>query len=131
VIVADASAIVELLLHSSRSEPIHRHAAHDQPLHVPHLADIEVLHALRRWAITGRLPADQLAARWQTYPMLAIVRHDHGPLLARAWELRGAFSAYDATYVALAEILDAPLITADRRLARAAAGLVDVVPALS
>ena len=57
---------------------------------------------------------------------LRIVRHAHVPLRRRIWELRDRFTAYDASYVSLAEILGATLVTADSALARGADGIVDV-----
>jgi predicted nucleic acid-binding protein len=85
-------------------------------VHAPTLIDIEVTHMLERAEI-GRLELPQLAVR----------RHADGPLLHRAWELRDVGTMYDGLYVALAEALDATLVTRDVRLARAVDGLVDAI----
>ncbi|MCO7219417.1 type II toxin-antitoxin system VapC family toxin [Klenkia sp. PcliD-1-E] len=91
--------------------------AHD--VHAPALVDVEFLQTIRRkvlagiWSVdAGRAALDQLVA----FPLQ---RHDHLLLLRRCWELRDSVSAYDAQYVALAELLGAVLVTADVRLSRA------------
>lgn len=123
MIVLDASALVELLLETSSG---HRVAAliadPGVGLHVPHLADIEVTQALRRYAIDGETAAIDAEAAIATLHALDLQRHSHEPLLDRVWDLRHNMSAYDAAYVALAEALDARLITCDGRLARAPGG---------
>ncbi len=85
---------------------------------MPHLTDVEVASSLRQYATSpaGAAAASDALGR---YRALRLWRHRHEPLLARVWELRYNLSAYDAIYVALAERLDAPLFTCDRRLARA------------
>jgi len=85
----------------------------------PHLIDVEVLAAWRRLAGTGRLEEQRAELARSDLRSLAIERVPHGPLLERAWELRANLTAYDATYVALAELLDAALVTADEKLAGA------------
>lgn len=120
MIVLDASAAIDLLL---RIEPnaasiAARIGRSRESLHAPSLIDVEVLHALRRYTLTGELPAsasrevlqDLLAARITRYPFVS--------LLERMWELRANISAFDAAYVALADALKAPLLTCDRKLAR-------------
>lgn len=90
----------------------------DETLHAPHLIDVEVVHSLRR--VAARNGGGASAERWLAdFAAFSIARYDHLPLLPRIWELRANFSAYDATYVALAEVLDCPLLTSDARLARA------------
>jgi predicted nucleic acid-binding protein len=119
--VIDASALVELLLGTPRG--LHVAEALDdeeESIHMPHLADVEVAHALRR------LVADKVIAERSAREAIAdlqdldIDRHAHDPLLQRIWELRGNVSAYDAAYLALTEVLDATLLTCDRRLAKTA-----------
>jgi predicted nucleic acid-binding protein len=86
---------------------------------VPELADLEVASVLRRHLRAGSL--DERRARLALDDLLAlsVERAPHGPLLERAWELRESLTVYDAVYVALAEALDAALLTGDRRLSRA------------
>lgn len=85
----------------------------------PDLADSEVVHALRGQVLRGDLDvavAERMIEVWQR---LGLERVGVSGLLGRVWELRENLSAYDATYVALAEALESPLVTADGRLARA------------
>jgi predicted nucleic acid-binding protein len=88
-------------------------------LHVPELADVEVLSVIRREVLAGRLTPERGAAALQDHAVLAVERYPHHPLLPRGWQLRHAVSAYAAQYVALAELLGATLVTADPRLSRA------------
>lgn len=74
---------------------------------------------LRRLVATGRLSTPTRQQLLTTWPDLALVRHPVHPLLPRMWTLRESISAYDATYLALAEALGCPVLTADARLARA------------
>jgi predicted nucleic acid-binding protein len=120
MIVLDASALVELLLNTAAGQTIATRIAEPAlGLHVPHLADIEVTQALRRYANDGELAAVDAAIALDDLRSLDLQRHAHEPLLERVWELRRNLSAYDAVYVALAEVLDTVLLTCDRRLARA------------
>ncbi len=116
----DASALIELLAGTAAGRRVaERIADPDQALHVPHLADVEVAQVLRRCVQFGELTTAEGAAAIETLHALDLVRHSHEPLLDRIWQLRANLSAYDASYVALAEALDAPLLTCDRRLSRA------------
>lgn len=92
----------------------------------PELLDPEVLAVIRRWTRTGSLAVQTGARAVEELGELAVVRHRHAGVRRRAWELRNRCSAYDACYVALAELLDAELLTTDARLGRAARGLVAV-----
>jgi len=117
--VVDASAAIDLLLHAAREPSLV--ALLSRPgtrLHAPHLLDVEVLHALRRLAASGQVDEERAEEVRADLLALTVQRHPHTVLLDRAWELRGTVSAYDAMYVALAELLDAPLVTRDARLAR-------------
>ncbi|MFN8202242.1 MAG: type II toxin-antitoxin system VapC family toxin [Solirubrobacteraceae bacterium] len=126
MIVVDASALVDLVLNHPRSQAVRRAIGDRQPWHVPHLVDVETLHALRRWWLRGELAAEDARGAWAIFDQLPLVRHTHVPLRSFSWSLRGELSAYDATYVALAEAMGLPLVTADARLARGAAGRADV-----
>jgi predicted nucleic acid-binding protein len=120
VIVLDASAVVELVLGSPRGAPVRaRIQQPDESLHAPHLLDVEVASVLRRYHLSGELSSEEGREALVDLAGLDIVRYPHDPLLARVWELRASVTAYDAVYLALAEVLEAPLLTLDRRLARA------------
>jgi predicted nucleic acid-binding protein len=113
--VVDASALVELVLGSTPDPGLVRRIRTGS-VAAPELVDIEALHALRRAA---RTVAEQLLSRAAAFLMEApIVRVPHRPLLTRVWQLRDSITAYDATYIALAEQLDVPLLTCDARLGR-------------
>jgi predicted nucleic acid-binding protein len=121
VIVIDASAILELLLRKSAAAAIERRLfCGRETLHAPHLLDIEVAHVLRRYALAGEMSAERGREALEDLEDLSLCRYPHHVLLPRVWELRANLTAYDAVYVALAEVLDAPLVTRDRRLAGAA-----------
>jgi predicted nucleic acid-binding protein len=120
VIVLDASALVELLLGTPAGHVVaDRIADPALGLHVPHLADVEVAQALRRFVSGGDLDASAAVGAIADLRALDLQRHAHEPLLDRVWQLRQHVSAYDAVYVALAEALDAVLVTCDGRLSRA------------
>lgn len=74
---------------------------------------------LRRFVLAGTLPADRAGDALDELAQSPLVRHPHYPFLERVWQLRSNLTAYDAAYVALAEFLDAPLLTLDARMARA------------
>jgi len=120
VIVLDASAVLELLLGTARGRSVATRIADPAlGLHAPHLIDVEVAQALRRYVREGDLGADTAMAALQDLRSLDLERHPHEPLLDRVWALRGNLTAYDATYVALAEALGSVLLTCDAKLAHA------------
>lgn len=112
--VFDAGAVVDLLI--GRLDLADEF---EDGVVAPHLIDSEVAHALRRLVARGVLPEDEGHDAIALYSKLAIARHSAHPLLPRIWELRHTVTAYDATYVALAEQLGAEVLTTDVRLARA------------
>lgn len=119
MIVLDASAVMELLLGTERGRAIaDRIADPALGLHVPHLVDVEVAQALRRLVEYGELDQDDARVALEDLRALDLERHAHEPLFDRIWSLRKNLTAYDATYVALAEALDATVLTCDGRLAR-------------
>jgi predicted nucleic acid-binding protein len=121
VIVLDASAIIELLLRTPAGNRVEQRIySSAELLHAPHLLDVEVAQVIRRLAAAGRIAPARGAVTLQVLTDMSIIRHSHSMLLQRIWHLRENFTAYDAAYVALAETLDAPLLTCDRKLARAA-----------
>jgi predicted nucleic acid-binding protein len=97
--------------------------------HMPHLAVIETASVLRRLVRAAKLTESRARNALLDMVELPFIRHPHEPLLERIWQLRHNLTAYDATYVALAEALDATLVTCDGRLGRAAPPtiIVDVV----
>ena len=120
MIVLDASIVVELLLQTPDAQRIDRRVfAASEPLHAPHLLDVEVAQVLRRYAGRRVLTAARGLAALRILDEFPITRHAHRPLFSRVWSLRANLTAYDATYVALAEVLDATLLTRDPRLATA------------
>ena len=121
MIVLDASAVVAVLLDpGSGAERIReRIESPGESLHVPHVMDLEVLHALRRQALRGALSPRRSAEALEDLANIMFVRYPHTSLIQRIWELRENVTAYDAAYVALAEALDTPLVTMDARLAQA------------
>ncbi|MGY1700878.1 type II toxin-antitoxin system VapC family toxin [Geodermatophilus sp. SYSU D00766] len=119
MVVVDASVLVTALVDDAGPGALARERVLGSDVHVPAPADVEVLSAVRRAVLAGRLPVRRGAEALQDWTELAVERYPHLPLLPRAWELRDAVSAHDAQYVALAEFLDVPLVTADGRLARA------------
>lgn len=120
MIVVDASAVLELLLGTAIAPRVTaRLLDQAESLHAPHLLDIEVAQVLRRFAAAGELTATRGREALDDLDALPITRYPHDILLPRIWELRANLTAYDAAYVALAEALDAPLLTTDARLARA------------
>jgi predicted nucleic acid-binding protein len=121
VIVVDASALLEALLRTPAAEAVEeRLFGGGETLHAPHLLDVEVAQVIRRYAAAGEIDAERGRAALADLDDFPLRRYSHGVLLPRVWELRSNLTAYDAIYVALAEALEAPLLTRDRRLARAA-----------
>lgn len=116
MIVMDASAAMLGLLNDGEARAILRREA----VVCPHLADSEVVHALRSQVLRGEVPVADATRAVEAWGRLGLERVGVRGLLGRIWELRDDLSAYDATYVALAEAVEAPLVTADGRLARAA-----------
>lgn len=128
--VLDASVVVELLLSTSQGRSIAERIADPRiALHAPHLVDVEVTQALRRYVRVGEIDPVSAAAALDDLRALDVERHGHEALLDRVWALRENLTAYDAVYVALAEALDATLLTCDGKLARAVgdSGRVEMV----
>lgn len=97
-----------------------RHEVRDAGgLAAPDLVDVETVAVLRKRWLTGTLNARRFATAVGDLASLEMGRFPTLPLMRRAWELRANVTAYDATYVALAEVLDCALLTGDQRLANA------------
>lgn len=127
MIIVDASALLEVLLRTTSARAVEeRLFSPDETLHAPHLIDVEIAQVIRRYAGNGEIDADRGRAALADLSDFPVRRYPHDLLLPRIWALRHNLTAYDATYVALAEALDAPLLTRDRRLAGAAGAVVRV-----
>lgn len=119
MLVIDTSAALAALAALDPAPGLVERLAEDGDLHGPHLIDTEVLHALRRLTLAGQLSQERAADARRDFAALALVRYPHEPFNDRVWALRHNLTAYDATFIALAEALAVPLVTCDARLASA------------
>jgi predicted nucleic acid-binding protein len=120
VIVVDASALLEFLLQTSIGARVEARLFRDaDELHAPHLLDAEIVQGLRRFVRTGEVSSGRADEAIADFTDLDLHRHAHLDLLGRAWRLRDNITAYDAMYVALAEAIEAPIVTCDGPLAKA------------
>lgn len=119
MLIVDASCLYEVVADTARSDDVRGRLALDPDHAAPSVVDVEVVSVIRRDFLLGHLDAtaaDQAVEDLRDWPG---ERFGHRPLLGRVWELKGSLRTWDAFYVALAEALQATLITADTRLARA------------
>lgn len=120
MIVVDASALLEFLLQTRLGTRVEARLFRDgDEFHSPHLVDVEVTQGLRRLVRSGEVSPERAAEAIADLTDLDLHRHAHLDLLTRAWKLRENVTAYDAMYIALAEALDATVVTCDTRLAKA------------
>jgi predicted nucleic acid-binding protein len=120
MIVMDASAAIEWLLQTPVGVRVDRRIfSRPRSLHAPHLLDLEVAQVLRRYVREKVMSAQRGQEALEDLDGLPLHRYPHDFLLPRVWQLRANLTAYDAVYVALAELLDAPLITCDSGIAAA------------
>jgi predicted nucleic acid-binding protein len=120
MIVIDTSAAIDWMLQTPTGQRIaHRIFSRGETLHTVHLLDLEFLQVLRRLVRERTLTARRAEEAIEDMSAVRVTRYAPSPLLKRIWQLRSNLSAYDASYVALAEELKAPLITRDRRIAAA------------
>jgi predicted nucleic acid-binding protein len=117
-VVVDASALVTVLIDPGLGGEKVADALRGKDLHAPDLLPYEVANVLRRHRVAGRLSPTEAALAHQAARRLPIELWSYEVLADRVWTLTGSLSAYDAAYVALAERIEAPLVTGDARLAR-------------
>jgi predicted nucleic acid-binding protein len=121
LIVVDASVLTDFLLGRLEAlDALQREVAgrEQEPVHAPELIEPETLNALRRLASHGAVTDQRASEAVADLANARLIRYPHAPLRGRVWELRHDLTAYDATYLALAEALDEPvLLTGDRGLA--------------
>lgn len=118
-VVCDASAVVALLLDSGEDGRWATGALSDVDLTAPALLRFEAANIIRHHELAAIVSSDQAAQAHADLLDLAIEQWPYELLAERAWELRGNLSSYAASYVALAELVDAPLVTLDKRIAGA------------
>jgi predicted nucleic acid-binding protein len=127
VIVVDASALIEVLLNTPVASIVSARIFDEgETLHAPHLVDVEVGQVIRRYALAGALTADRGRQALEDLAAVPMTRYPHDLFLSRIWQMRHSMTAFDAAYVALAEALEAPLVTRDARLGATARRLVRV-----
>lgn len=119
MIVVDASALLEFLLQTSLGARVEARLFRDEDeFHAPHLVDVEVVQGLRRLVRSGEVSSGRADEAIADLTDLDLHRHAHLDLLGRAWKLRENISAYDAMYVALAEAIEATMVTCDGPLGK-------------
>ena len=119
MLVIDASVLAVALLDDGQDGDTTRRRLRGESLAAPALIDLEVLSVWRGLSRGGQLDTRRVALAFEDLQSLPMQRVDHAPLLERCWQLLENLTIYDAAYVALAEVLQATLVTGDRRLARA------------
>lgn len=119
MLVVDASVLVVALGDDGPDGDVARARLRGEQLAAPELVDLEVTSVVRRQFQAGMLDRRRAKLALDDLAALPLERAPHLPLVTRCWELRDTLTVYDACYVALAEALDATLLTADRRMARA------------
>lgn len=119
MLVPDASVLTPALADDGLDGDLARARLRGETLVAPELIDLEVTSVLRRAVRSGDMDTRRAALALTDLAALPLRRVSHGTLVARCWELRENLTVYDASYVALAEALDAVLVTADRGMARA------------
>ena len=119
MIVLDPSAAVEWLLGFPLADAVADRISSAESVHAPALLDVEVAHVVRRYCATGKITARDGERAVNVLAEFAAVRYTHQLLLPFIWKLRHNLTAYDAAFIALAAVLEAPLVTLDKRIARA------------
>ena len=119
MLIVDASCLYEVVADTARADEVRARLGSDADHAAPSVVDVEVVSVIRRDYLLGRLDAtaaNQAVDDLRDWPG---ERFGHRPLLGRVWELKGSLRPWDAFYVALAEVLEGTLVTADARLTKA------------
>ena len=119
-LVVDASVVVAALLDTGRAGVWAEALLGGEALAAPHLMPVEAANVLRRAALHGDVPVGAASLAHRELTSLRVELFPYSACAPRVWELRETVTAYDACYVAVAELLEAPLATLDARLTRAA-----------
>lgn len=119
MLVVDASCLYEVVADTVRADDVRARLLRDADHAAPSVVDVEVVSVIRRDQLLGRLDVTAATQAVQDLRDWPGERFGHQPLLERVWELRGSLRTWDAFYVALAEVMQATLVTSDSRLARA------------
>jgi len=117
--VLDASVLIDVLLNAPAMKDIRaRVLVDDEEFCAPHVIDLEVAQVMRRHVLANVMGLQRARRALDDLHDLSLTRYPHDALLPRIWELRKHFTAYDAAYLARAEILDVTLLTRDRAIVR-------------
>ena len=128
MIVLDASVVLDVVTAVAKGHEIAaRIEQTDDEFIAPHVIDLEILQALRRQLRLELIDKARAAAAVTLLRDLPLARMSHEPLIARIWELRNNLTAYDAAYLALAELMNAPVWTRDNKFAGAPGHRAQVV----
>lgn len=130
MIVLDASAVIHALEATHPNRDLIRRMT-DTSLHAPYILDAEFLHGVRGLLRGGKMTLDRANDARRDFYLLHVIRYPLGRIAERIWSLRDNLTAYDASYIALAEALECPLVTTDDKLAKASGhfAAVEVYPA--
>ncbi|MDR8413938.1 type II toxin-antitoxin system VapC family toxin [Nonomuraea sp. 3-1Str] len=125
MIVIDSSALVEALAGDAPADELLARVAESR-LHIPYLLDYEFRNAMRGLLLGGKISEARAEGARTVKAGLPFIRHADDLTADRAWDLRANFNGYDATYVALAEMLDCVLVTTDEKIYKVARKYIDV-----
>jgi len=117
VIVVDSSVVANAIaVPQAKGDAARERLARDPDIHAPQLMDLEVVSSVRRLSSHGEIEEEEANLALLHLRTFPAVRYPHVELIPRIWELRNNATPYDASYIALAEELDCPLVTADAHL---------------